>query len=239
MSALERVALARSYVLHSRPWRETSELLDVFAGDHGRLSVLARGMRRPKTGLRAILQPFQPLSLSWSGRGGTLLSLRGAEAAGSAQPLAGNALMSGFYANELLLRFLHRADPHPALFSAYESLLATLACEPAEPEPALRRFEVRLLAETGYGLNLDHDASSGERLDPARSYVYVADRGPVPAAGEAELTFSGEQLLAIGRGCFSDPLCLRAARRLLRIVIDHHLDGKPLRTRQVFLAMRR
>lgn len=240
MTAIERIDLANGFVLHARAWRETSELLEVLTGEHGRVSLLARGTRRPKSGLRAILQPFQPLSLSWSGRGGGLMTLRAAEAAGPALSLQGSALMSAFYANELLLRFLHRADPHPRLFATYQDTLIALASDPM-PEAALRRFEISLLAETGYGLNLDHDAASGQRLDPAGSYLYMSERGPVSATTDspAGMVFSGAELLAIGQGAFAEPSCLAAARRLLRAVVDHHLDGRPLRTREVFVAMRR
>ncbi len=240
MNFIERVDLASGFVLHARRWRETSELLEVLTRQHGRVSLLARGVRRPRSGLRAILQPFQPLSLSWSGRGGGLMALRAAESDGRAASLSGGALMAGFYLNELLLRFLQRADPHPQLFDSYVQTLEALATAPA-PEAALRRFELRLLAEAGYGLNLDHDASSGERLQPARSYTYVVERGPVPATAGTpmELTFSGAELLAIGEGVFTDRDCLSAARRLLRAVLHHHLGGRPLRTREVFAAMRR
>ncbi|GMW05489.1 MAG: DNA repair protein RecO [Gammaproteobacteria bacterium] len=240
MSLIERVDLASAFVLHARRWRETSELLDVITCEHGRVSLLARGLRRPRSGLRAILQAFQPLSLSWSGRAGGLMTLRAAEPDGPAAPLRGKSLMAGFYLNELLLRFLQRSDPHPRLFEAYARTLGALA-DGTAPEAGLRRFELLLLAETGYGLNLDHDASSGERLRPGGSYVYVLERGPVPASVgmPAGLEFSGAELLAIGQGVFPDLPSLSAARRLLRAVLDHHLDGQPLRTREVYVAMRR
>jgi DNA repair protein RecO (recombination protein O) len=240
VSVLERVALQSAFVLHGRPWRETSELLEVFSADHGRASLLARGLRRPRSGLRAILQPFQPLTLSWSGRSGALMTLAGAEADGPAVALQAATLMSGFYVNELLLRFLHKGDPHPQLFAAYGGTLAALAAgEPAEA--VLRRFELGLLAETGYGLSLEHDAVTGEPLDPRRAYSYAVERGPLPTDGSAagELVFSGAELQAIGRCDFSDPASLGPARRLLRAVLDHHLGGRPLRTRQVYGAMRR
>lgn len=239
MTAVERVDLQCAFVLHSRIWRETSELLEVLTRDHGRVSLVARGMRRRRSVLRAILQPFQPLVLSWSGRGEGLMTLRTAEAAGPAVPLHGIALMSGFYANELLLRFLQRGDSHPRLFASYEKALLALAGGDL-PEAVLRRFELALLAETGYGLNLDHDAASGEPLDAARCYQYVLERGPVAVADAtgAELVFSGAQLLSIGAGAFGDPRCLAAARHLLRAVLDHHLGGRPLRTREVLGAMR-
>lgn len=239
MTALERVNLEPAFVLHGRPYLETSELLEVLTRDHGRVGLVARGMRRPKSGLRAILQPFQPLAVSWSGRGGSLMTLRGAEAAAPAISLHGAAVMSGFYVNELLLRFLHRSDPHPQLFVAYAETIQRLGAS-AVPELPLRRFELELLAEAGYGLNLDHDAISGEPLDPARRYQYVIERGPMPAeaSSAADGTYTGAELLAIGHGDFADGRHLSGARRLLRHVLDHHLGGKPLRTREVFTAMK-
>lgn len=236
---IERIDLEPGFVLHARPWRETSQLLDVFTPTHGLLGLVARGARRPKSILRAILQPFQPLCVSWSGRGGGLMTLRAAEAGSPALTLCGTALMSGFYVNELLLRFLHRGDPHPRLFDVYDHSLRVLA-QGVAPEVALRGFELELLSEAGYGLILDHDAISGDALDPAGAYRYEVERGPLPLdrAGESGLAFTGAQLLAIGRGDFGEPGVMPAARRLLRAALDHHLGGRPLRTREVFGAMR-
>ncbi|MCC7258022.1 MAG: DNA repair protein RecO [Gammaproteobacteria bacterium] len=237
---IERVTLEPAFVLHGRAYRESSEILDLVTREHGRVSLVARGLRRGKTGLRALLQPFRPLMVSWSGRGEGLMTLRAAEPAGSPADLHGTALMSAFYANELVLRFLHRGDPHPPLFDAYATLIASLGAGSAV-EPLLRAFEIRLLAETGYGLILDHDAASGTVLDPAGCYAYVVERGPVPAVAgmPPDVVYSGAQLLAIGAGRFTETACLADARRLLRAVLDHHLGGRPLRTRQVFAAMKR
>lgn len=241
MTATERVDFEPAFVLHGRPYRETSELLDVFTRGHGRVGLVARGMRRPKSRLRGILQPFQPLEVSWIGRGAGLMTLRAAEVCDGAIALDGASLMSGFYVNELVLRFLHRGDPHPELFDAYLDTLAQLAsCE--DPEDPLRRFEIKLLAESGYGLNLDRDAASGNPLDPQGCYEYVVEHGPVPAGGSSAASaqiYSGADLLAIGAGDFTDRQRLRSARRLLRNVLDHYLGGRPLRTREVFNAMRR
>ncbi len=240
MTAVERVSLEPAFVLHARAYRETSEILDLLTRNHGRISLVARGMRRPRAGLRAILQPFQPVTVSWSGRGSSLMTLQGAESGGPGASLQGTALMSAFYANELLLRFLHKGDPHPPVFTVYAAAVRRLGAGEA-PESVLRGFEMALLAETGYGLTLDHDAVGGAPLDPDRRYQYVVERGPVPAGEsiEPESAYTGAELLAIGRAEFADGACLASARRLLRAVLDHHLGGRPLRTRQVFAAMRR
>jgi DNA repair protein RecO (recombination protein O) len=240
MTATERVELQAAFVLHLRAWRETSGIVELLTGEHGRVSLVARGMRRPRGTLRAVLQPFQPVAVSWSGRGGSLMSLCMAESMGPALPLRGTALMSGFYMNELVLRFLHRGDPHPRLFSAYGLAIAEMAGGKA-PEAALRRFELDLLAEAGYGLNLDHESQTGEPLDPGARYRYVIDQGPVvaEALSDGEMVFVGADLIAIGRGELDGAARLLSARRLLRAALDHHLGGKPLRTREVFAAMKR
>jgi DNA repair protein RecO (recombination protein O) len=239
VSATERVDLESAFVLHGMAYRETSEILDLLSRSHGRISVIARGMRRPRSRLRSILQPFQPLTVSWSGRG-NLFTLRAAEAAGNALALASTALMAGFYMNEIVIRFLHRGDAHPELFRVYQASLAALAGG-HQPEAVLRRFEMALLAEVGFGLSLEREAGNDRPLDPARQYQYVIEEGPVPVDAETSdaLHFTGSALLAIARGDFSDPEHLHTARRLLRAVLDHHLDGRPLRTRMVFSAMQR
>ncbi|MEO7385707.1 MAG: DNA repair protein RecO, partial [Gammaproteobacteria bacterium] len=156
--------LEDSFILHSHAYQETSQILEVLGAQHGRVGLVARGARRPRSRWRGILQPFLPLRLSWIGRG-ALQTLRGAEAASFAPALEGMALMGAFYLNELVLNFVRRGDPHPGLFIAYSHALAELRAGGA-PEPALRRFELQMLAEVGYGLNLDHDVLNDLPLDP-------------------------------------------------------------------------
>lgn len=239
MTSPERFEDQPGFILHGRAYRETSEILEVFTAVHGRTGVVARGSRRPKSRLRSVLQPFRRLSVAAAGRG-SLLTLRAAEPDGPAIDLDGDRLMAAFYMNELLLRFLHRGDPHPGLFGAYEAALTALGVRD-NTGAVLRRFEMILLDEIGYGLNLGHDGESGCVLEPDHRYLYVPERGPVPAdaAAASSGTFFGRELIAVARGDFHDAGNLQAARRLLRTVLDHHLAGKPLRTRQVFAAMRR
>ncbi len=227
-----------SYVLHAWPYQETSQILEALGAQHGRVGLVARGARRPTSRWRSVLQPFLPVRLSWVGRG-SLYTLRSAEPASFAPALSGLALMGGFYLNELILNFVRRGDPHPGLFIAYSQALADLRAG-GDPEPALRRFEFQLLAEVGYGLNLDHDVLNDVPLDPAGVYEYRLEQGPVPAAAGGEgLTFTGTELRAIGRGDFSSPVILRLAKRLFRAVLAHYLDGRTLKTREVMAAMRR
>jgi len=148
--------------------------------------------------------------------------------------------MAAYYATELILRFLHKGDPHPQVFDGYSEVITELTAR-TPPERPLRRFELRLLADIGYGLNLEHDAISGEPIDPQGRYLYVAEQGAMLAGDEVDVavTYSGTELQAIARGDFPDRATLAGAKRLLRAVLDHHLAGRPLRTRQVFSAMLR
>src|SRR3954451_22008893 len=177
----KRVDQEPGYVLHTYPYKETSLIVEDFTRRHGRVALLARGARRPRSAMRGVLLAFHPLRLGWSGSA-ELANLMQAEWGGTLQPafrpLARRGLMCGFYLNELILRLLPREDPHEALFDAYAQALARLAA--AERVPALLRiFEKRLLAELGYAPMFDRDAQSGAPIEPTGSYVYEPDRGPV------------------------------------------------------------
>jgi len=158
MSADRRRLLEPAWLLHHRPWSDTSRILELLTRNHGRVTLFAHGARRPKSPLRAVLRPFVPLLVSWSGRsdGGTLTS---AESAGAAPALAPSRLLSAFYLNELLIKLLAREDRHESLFDAYGAALAGLAA--GDEQSALRAFERVLLEELGYGLDLTCDAGSG------------------------------------------------------------------------------
>ena len=173
MSKLERIDLEPAFVLHARPWREASLIVEAFSRVHGRLGLVVRGARRPKSRIHGLLQPFIPLLLSWRGRG-ELATLTGVEAEGGALPLAGSAAIVGFYLNELLLRFVHRHDPEPRLFDHYRATLGRVACED-DPEPALRIFEKRLLEAAGYALELE--ARNGFRRGDRTGRVVSIHRG--------------------------------------------------------------
>jgi DNA repair protein RecO (recombination protein O) len=234
-----RVDLNPAYVLHARAYRETSQILEVFTADYGRVGLIARGARRPKSSFRGLLNPFQPLRLSWSGRG-ELATLREADLGGVAANLTGDRLMAGFYVNELLMRLLGRSDPHPQLFAHYISLIAEIG-HGESLEPLLRRFELQLLSELGYALNLEKDAINHMPLQPDQAYEFRVEDGPVPVSGNASdwAVFSGATLLAIGRMNFEDESHLRDAKRLLRSVLNHHLGDRGLQTRRVAAAMKR
>ena len=226
--------LQPAYVLHARPYRETRLLLDAFTRDHGRIGLIARGVRGARgQASRAALQPLQPLLLSWRGQG-ELWQLTTTEAAGTALALRGDALLSGFYLNELLLRLLPRHDPHEALFWRYAHCLNALAAgEPAGWE--LRRFERDLLDALGYALELSVDADDGQPLDPAARYRFDPESGPcrLPQGRSGAGTVSGAALIALQGDAMPDAATLRELRRLMRGVLLHHLGGRELRSWQV------
>ena len=241
MSGVRRIELAESWVLHSRPFRETSLIVEAFSRDHGRVGLVARGGRRPRSAVGLAAQPFRRLLLSWSGRGelATLTAAENAPHGGNHRPPGGNALLSAMYINELLIKLTRREDPHPELFDHYGAALAGLSA--GRPmERVLRRFELDLLASLGFGLNLASDAE-GRPLAPETAYRYRMERGPeaLPngAGGGRAASFSGAELLGIASGDFASPAVRQAARRLLSTAIDFYLEGRPLNTRRVFAAM--
>lgn len=239
MSRLERIDLEPAFVLHARPYRDSSLLVETFSRGHGRLGLIARGARRPNSRVRGLLQPFVPLLLSWRGRGelGTLI---GAEVAGNAVPLSGSAAIIGFYLNELLHRFVHRHDPEPALFVHYSATLERIGRE-RDPEPALRIFEKRLLEAVGYALELEREADTGTAIDPCARYRYTMDAGPKRTTSEtlSGLCVSGSTLLALAREQLAEPRTLKEAKHLLRSIIDEHCGGHGLASRKLWRRKRR
>ncbi len=218
-----------AYVLHTHPWKETSLIVEAFTAGHGRVGLVARGARRAHAALRTRLLAFQPLGLSWYGKGG-LKTLHAAEWQGGALQLAGRALICGFYVNELVLKLLPPDDPHEALFRRYEQTLRALAAA-VDPQPVLRRFELDLLCELGYAQTLDRTVA-GEPVRADARYGYVFGQGVVPAQG-TEPACSGKALLDMAAGDYSDPRTLAEGKQLMRALINHYLGDKPLHTRQL------
>jgi len=233
-----RVHLQPAYVIHSRPYRDSSALLDVFTAEHGRVSLVARGARRQARGgsAAALLQPFTPLLISFSGHT-ALKTLVATEAARAMLVLRGERLFSGIYMNELLVRLLHHNDAHPALFAAYDAALQALAGGSAM-EAVLRRFELTLLEELGYGFTLGCEASGGQPILAGRWYRYEPGVGLLAARAPGEhgsRVYSGSDLLALASGDFDGP-ARHAAKRLLREALSVHLGEQPLRSRELFQA---
>jgi DNA repair protein RecO (recombination protein O) len=238
MSTQRRVQQEPAYILHHRPFRDSSQILDILSREHGKLSVVARGSRGARSRLKGVLRPFMPLSMSWFIRT-DLGTLTGAEVRGAPLSLGGDALMAGYYINELLLHFLHRHDAQPDVFDLYGETLLALA-QADSPAISLRQFEIALLRNIGYALNLDHEPVTNRPLEPEQYYEYRMEQGPVAVQRDkGMLVFSGSTLLAIGAQEFERPDVLRAANRLLREVINFHLDGKELKTRKVLVDLHR
>ncbi len=238
MKTSGRVLLEPAYLLHHSPWRDSSRILEFLTRDHGRISVFARGVRRPTSPLRAVLHPFQPLLVSFVIRGeaGNFID---AELDGAAAgPLPAQHLMSAFYLNELLLKLLMRHDSHPQVFAHYGEALAGLRRVGAESR-VLRVFEKRLLQELGYGLELEREAESGAALEAHAHYHYHPERGAVLAVAQTPATYTGATLAALAAERLDEESVLRAARRLLREALANCLEGRALKSREVMLALKR
>lgn len=233
---MNRHKLQAAFVLHQRNYRDTSRLVELFSEDHGRLTVVARGVRSTRSPLKSVLQPYQPILASWTQRG-ELGTLTGAETNGIALPLHGDALLSGFYLNELLIRLLPKHEPHAEIFAHYHRTLATITHQALAP--ALRRFEKHLLDNLGYGLNLNHEANSSNPIQPHQHYRYHLQHGPeITAKNSTGLIINGQSLLDLAQDNFDNPTSLRDASRLLRNALDFYLGDKPLQSRILLQASR-
>ncbi|MDH4031510.1 MAG: DNA repair protein RecO [Chromatiales bacterium] len=235
MSLPARVTLEAAWILHRRPYRDSSEIIDLVTLGHGRISAVSRGSRsrRPKVPL----EPFQPIHASWVGRG-ELVTLTGAEPRGPGLRVTGRRLLSMFYVNELLLRLTVKQDHQPDVFRLYENTIKGVASAPQEAV-WLRNFESALLDALGYGLSLETD-TDGCAVQADAYYRYYLEEGPqrVEDHGHGALTVSGGTLLAIKSGSYDNPEQLSQARHLLTAAMDLYLGGRPLKTRQVLNEMR-
>lgn len=228
-----------AFVLHSYPYSETSLIVEMLTREHGRVGVVAKGAKRPRSALRGMLLAFQPLTISWFGKS-ELRTLGRAEWQYALPQLAGTGLMCGFYMNELLLKLTRRDDPHETLFDFYSETMILLRQNQASANdanrygPLLRRFELRLLKELGYAVSLDHDVQSGEPIVSSRRYEYLVERGPVVAMPDSErFQLRGQTLLDLAREDYTDPYTQQEAKQLMRQLINHHLGGQTLHTRQL------
>ncbi|MGQ0522997.1 MAG: DNA repair protein RecO [Betaproteobacteria bacterium] len=228
-----------AFVLHSYPFRETSLIVEFFTRDKGRVALVARGARRPRSALRGVLLSFQPLLLSWSGRG-ELPALHKAEWHGSYAALKGLSLICGFYLNELLLRFLARDDPHEPLFSIYRETLEALA-QGSDSAVILRRFEKHLLRELGYGVILDRDVATGAPIVAEERYTYMVDRGPVARGDDGSASgveLIGQTLIDMQSDNYTTMATLQQSKILMRVLISHYLGDRTLHTRQLLRDLR-
>jgi DNA repair protein RecO (recombination protein O) len=231
----QRVDAQPAWVLHTYPFRETSLIVEVFSRDFGRVALVARGARRPRSALRGLLMAFQPLELGWAGKG-EVQTLMKAEWQGGQPLLSGKALFCGYYLNELLVNLLPREDAHEKLFAAYVETLRRFADGVREAD--LRMFEHALLAELGYGLTLAQDCE-GQPVEPQAYYAYEIERGAVrlERPGNSTLSVCGKTLLDLDREDFSDPRSLQESKQLMRALMAHYLGGQPLETRKIFMEL--
>lgn len=228
-----RIEFEPAWLLARRPYRESSVLLEVLTRHHGRVGLVARGARGPKSKQRGVLEPFRPLLLSWV-ESGELGTMTAAEAAGAEIALSGERIFHGWYLNELLLKLLQRHDPHEAIHDDYAAALAGIAGDEAEAEAALRIFEKRLLEQLGYGLPLD------DAFDPALSYRYVPGIGFDASAADERTAgqYSGAALIALRDESWPTRELLREALRLLRTALAAQLGGRALETPKLLRAVR-
>lgn len=221
-----RIILQPAFVLHARAYRDTSLLIDLFTLNHGIINIIAKGARTPKNKLRGLLLPFVPLLVSWSGKT-ELYSLGKVEPQNINYNLSGNRLISGFYLNELLIRLLHRHDPHPNIFRSYQKTLEALH-KSQNIQIALRLFEKQLLNEIGYGLTLTKDIDN-QKIIKEETYYYLHEQGFIKSSNQNQQLITGNSLLALHNGQFIDAVMLREIKNLLRAIITKLLD-RPLKT---------
>jgi DNA repair protein RecO (recombination protein O) len=231
-----RIAGQPAFVLHSYPYKETSLIVDMFTRDHGRIGLVAKGAKRPFSKLRGVLQTFQPLQMTWSGKA-ELRTMIDAEWVGGMLPLERTALLCGFYLNELLVKLLARDDPHPVLFDHYVATLNQLAHN--EPAPiVLRKFERALLKETGVAADLTRCTSTRAAVLPSADYVVDPERGPRPVrAADTWPVVSGKTLIDMAREDYTDPVTQAQSKQLMRFLLAHQLGGAPLNTRQILIDL--
>ena len=258
---MHRINFQPAYILHSRPYRETSLLLEIFTADYGRIGAVAKGVRRSKTKSRGLLQPFVPLLISCAGQG-ELLTLKDFDAGGMVVLLEGRALVSAFYLNELLMRLLHRWDAYPILFQSYHKALNELKVK--QEQEVLRLFEKSLLKALGYELQLIKEAETGHTVEPEKFYSFDPERGPIlaePSKGQIgthlldeeyarnsgfkrdkspntgvenrKHLFRGKSLLALHYESLNETSTLWDAKRLMREALALHLGNKPLESRKL------
>jgi DNA repair protein RecO (recombination protein O) len=231
-----KVDLSPAYILHHRPYRETSLLLDVFSQQQGRVSLIAKGIRQKKRGKQGMFQLYQPLLLSWYGHG-DLQNLTASEVFSPRYILKDNASLCGLYLNELLVRLLPLNEPESKVFEAYQLALAGLQ-EKQNNEIVLRLFEKRLLTQLGYGLVLNKEVENGREIEQDQRYYYQVDAGLVRwQQGQDNVTISGRSLQHLHNETGFDQQSLSEIKQLMRGVIHYHLDGKPLQSRQLFVQL--
>ncbi|MAW34281.1 MAG: DNA repair protein RecO [Proteobacteria bacterium] len=221
------------YILHSYPYKETSLIVEAFTQTYGRISCVAKGAKRPASGLRSSIQLFQPLEMEWSGRN-ELKTLYRVDWVGGVPILDGLALICGFYINELILNLLAKDDPHENLFKCYYNAINDLNSETAI-SIVLRKFEINLLREIGYQLKLDYSEEENVQIEPKGIYTYLPETGPMELKGSSQhkLKIHGKTFCDIQNANFSDPRTLLESKKLMRYLLEYYLGDKILHSREL------
>lgn len=223
------------YVLHTYPFKETSLVVELFSQQFGRIAAVAKGARRPHSVMRGMLQSFQMLDGTWSGKN-ELKTLHSLDWSAGLTLIKGEALMCGFYMNELLLRLLPREDAHQSLFAYYNATLKILAVD-GNLANILRRFELKLLQEMGYAVPLLQD-ENGVEIEADKSYRYEAEYGACElSATKNGVQLSGKTLLDMARDDYTDVMTQSQSKQLMRYLLAHYLGDKPLHTRQLLIDL--
>ena len=232
-----KTGLHPAYILHYRPYRETSMLLDVFSRDHGRVGLVAKGVKQKRNSTSLLLQPYQRLLMSWSGTG-ELMTLNKVEADRPAHILEGDRLISAFYINELVIRLLHQHEAHPELFDIYDATLGDLAARENDQQVVNRIFEKRLLQSLGYAVVLDHDVDTGAHIDDSQDYYYLAERGPTTSLPKDNdyVKITGTTLRSLAQENLAGRNVLDESKKLMRYVLQKHLGQKPLASRALYAS---
>lgn len=236
---MKSVSLQPAFVLHRRPYRETSFLVDILTLEHGRLTVVAKGVRKARANLQGLLQPFTPLTISWHGNG-DLVTLVDVEMRDGLIRLSGDCLFAGFYLNELLTILLQKWDPHPALFQLYENTLVLLQSGKLE-EQYLRMFEKQLVHELGYGFLPKAGSMMQTTIEADHYYRYHPNDGlmqiaiPQTKAESIPTLFAGKHLLHIANDEWTDAETLLTAKRLMRLILTPMLGTRSLHSRFLFV----
>lgn len=230
------IELQPAYLLHSRPFRDTSLLVDFLTRDYGRVRAIANGVRRPKSAYRSLLQPFIPLQASFSGKN-ELKTFRNAELLSDPLQLKGNYLFAALYINEILVRLIQGNESEIDIFIGYEKALGLLA-QGEELEPVLRNFELGLLSALGYGIEFSYAADTGDEIAEDAWYYFQHESGFIQLHHKFDNDnaeyFAGTDLLNISRRDFSTTQSRKVAKRIIRNVLGVHLGNKPLKSRQLF-----
>ncbi len=245
--ASKRISDEPAYMLHRYDWSESSLILEVFTRQYGRVALVARGAKKPSSSFRPILLPLQPLHIAFGGDA-EIRTLKSAEWQGGHVMPTGDALLSGYYLNELLMRLLARDDPHPALFDAYSATVQLIASQNVDTlQLALRAFELRLLRDIGLLPMLDAETATLAPLDAQNRYVLVAEAGLRQAVGDERSSLPGEQWQALqqalgDQALFSDTVraCIPGLNELkaqLRALLHYHCGVRVLKTRQMMMDL--